>query len=251
MKLANKNDITFGTNIKNSKIPDVLRNKFKVGIDYIDGAIGGEGFTPSCVTLFTGEPGSGKTTMLLGLADAVTKKGGVALFNTAEESLYQTAMTYERLKLRNGFATGNTPDVGLILEKSREMMEDPANKGKQFFLIVDSLQCLFDPKYGSNYQGGSASAVRCLEEITNFCKETNAIAIVINQVNKSGTMAGSNKLKHMVDSMMHLSVERKDPDLAGCRVLQTVKNRFCGCGHVFFRQRNKRGFRTVAKVSAA
>ncbi len=251
MKLANKNDITFGTNIKNIKIPDVLRNKFKVGIDYIDGAIGGEGFTPSCVTLFTGEPGSGKTTMLLGLADAVTKKGGVALFNTAEESLYQTAMTYERLKLRNGFATGNTPDVGLILEKSREMMEDPANKGKQFFLIVDSLQCLFDPKYGSNYQGGSASAVRCLEEITNFCKETNAIAIVINQVNKSGTMAGSNKLKHMVDSMMHLSVERKDPDLAGCRVLQTVKNRFGGCGHVYFMQLNKRGFRTVAKVSAA
>ncbi len=251
MKLANKNDITFGTNIKNIKIPDVLRNKFKVGIDYIDGAIGGAGFTPSCVTLFTGEPGSGKTTMLLGLADAVTKKGGVALVNTAEESLYQTAMTYERLKLRNGFATGNTPDVGLILEKSREMMEDPANKGKQFFLIVDSLQCLFDPKYGSNYQGGSASAVRCLEEITNFCKETNAIAIVINQVNKSGTMAGSNKLKHMVDSMMHLSVERKDPDLAGCRVLQTVKNRFGGCGHVYFMQLNKRGFRTVAKVSAA
>ena len=249
MKLANKNDIVFGTNIKNIKIPDALRNKFKVGIDYIDGAIGGEGFTPSCVTLFTGEPGSGKTTMLLGLADAVTKQGGVALFNTAEESLYQTAMTYERLKLRNGFATGNTPDVGLILEKSREMME--ANPDKQFFLIVDSLQCLFDPKYGSNYQGGSASAVRCLEEITNFCKETNAIAIVINQVNKSGTMAGSNKLKHMVDSMMHLSVERKDPDLAGCRVLQTVKNRFGGCGHVYFMQLNKRGFRTVAKVSAA
>ena len=64
-------------------------------------------------------------------------------------------------------------------------------------------------------------------------------------------MAGSNKLKHMGDSMMHLSVERKDPDLAGCRVLQTIKNRFGGCGHVYFMQLNKRGFRTVAKVSAA
>ncbi len=248
MKLSNNTDIAFGTNITDIKIPEILRKKFKVGIDYVDGAIGGEGFTPSCVTLFTGEPGSGKTTLLLGLADAVTKKGGVALFNTAEESLYQTAMTYERLRLKNGFATGNTPDVGLILEKSREMMA--ANPGKQFFLIVDSLQCLFDPKYGANYQGGSASAVRCLEAITDFCKETNAIAIVINQVNKSGTMAGSNKLKHMVDSMMHLSVEKKDPDLMGCRVLQTVKNRFGGCGHVFFMHLGKRGFRTVAKVSA-
>ena len=64
------------------------------------------------------------------------------------------------------------------------------------------------------------------------------------------SMAGSNKLKHMVDSMMHLSVEKKDPDLMGCRVLQTVKNRFGGCGHVFFMHLGKRGFRTVAKVSA-
>ena len=248
MKLTKNNDIVFGTNILDIKIPDILRKKFKVGIDYIDGAMGGEGFTPSCVTLFTGEPGAGKSSMALILANAITGKGGIALFNTAEESLFQTAMTAERLRLKKGFPCGNTPDVGLIIEKAREMQA--ANPDKQFFLIVDSLQCLFDPKYGSNYTGGSASAVRCLEEITDFCKETNAIAIVINQVNKSGTMAGSNKLKHMVDSMMHLSVERKDPDLAGCRVLQTIKNRFGGCGHVYFMQLNKRGFRTVAKVSA-
>ena len=248
MKLTKNNDIVFGTNILDIKIPDILRKKFKVGIDYIDGAMGGEGFTPSCVTLFTGEPGAGKSSMALILANAITGKGGIALFNTAEESLFQTAMTAERLRLKKGFPCGNTPDVGLIIEKAREMQA--ANPDKQFFLIVDSLQCLFDPKYGANYTGGSASAVRCLEEITNFCKETNAIAIVINQVNKSGTMAGSNKLKHMVDSMMHLSVERKDPDLAGCRVLQTIKNRFGGCGHVYFMQLNKRGFRTVAKVSA-
>ena len=248
MKLTKNNDIVFGTNILDIKIPDILRKKFKTGIDYIDGAMGGEGFTPSCVTLFTGEPGAGKSSMALILANAITGKGGIALFNTAEESLFQPAMTAERLRLKKGFPCGNTQDVGLIIEKAREMQA--ANPDKQFFLIVDSLQCLFDPKYGANYTGGSASAVRCLEEITDFCKETNAIAIVINQVNKSGTMAGSNKLKHMVDSMMHLSVERKDPDLAGCRVLQTIKNRFGGCGHVYFMQLNKRGFRTVAKVSA-
>ena len=86
MKLANKTEIEFGTNILDIKIPDILRNKFKVGIDYVDGAIGGEGFTPSCVTLFTGEPGSGKTTLLLGLADAVTKKV-VSLCSTQLKSL--------------------------------------------------------------------------------------------------------------------------------------------------------------------
>ena len=246
MNLKNITDIEFGTNILDIKIPEILRKKFKTGIDYVDGPMGGEGFTPSCVTLFTGEPGAGKTTLLLGLADAVTRKKGVALFNTAEESLYQTAMTAERLKLRHGFHTGNTPDVGLILEKSREIME--ANPNKQFFLIVDSLQCLFDPKYGAGYQGGSASAVRCLEAITDFCKETNAIAVVINQVNKSGKMAGSNKLKHMIDAHMHLSVEEKDEDFKGCRILETQKNRFGGCGHMFYLALRKTGFKEVARI---
>ena len=84
MKLANKTEIEFGTNILDIKIPDILRNKFKVGIDYVDGAIGGEGFTPSCVTLFTGEPGSGKTTLLLGLR---SPKKVVSLCSTQLKSL--------------------------------------------------------------------------------------------------------------------------------------------------------------------
>ena len=64
-------------------------------------------------------------------------------------------------------------------------------------------------------------------------------------------MAGSNVLKHMVDSMMTLSVEEKDPDLRGCRVLQMVKNRFGGAGGTFFLELGKRGFKEVARVSAA
>jgi predicted ATP-dependent serine protease len=55
----------------------------------------------------------------------------------------------------------------------------------------------------------------------------------------------------MVDAMMELSVEEKDADLRGCRVLQTTKNRFGGCGHTFFLALNKRGFKEVARVSAA
>jgi DNA repair protein RadA/Sms len=246
LKSATAHDIAFGIDILDIEVPKVLREKFKTGVDYIDGAMGGEGFTPSCVTLFTGEPGAGKTTMMLNLADSITKAGGIALFNTAEESLFQTKMTAERLRLKNGFLCGNTDDVNELLEKARVLMA--ASPKKRFFLMVDSLQCLDDGKYSSGVRT-SGTAVRCLAMITDFCKETNAIGIVINQVNKEGKMAGSNKLKHMVDSMMHLSVERKDEDLKGCRVLQTVKNRFGGCGHVFFMNLGKRGFRTVAKVS--
>ena len=166
-----------------------------------------------------------------------------------DRSLYQTAMTAKRLRLRNGFITGNTDNVTELLEGAEAIMNKRGNKNKQFVMIIDSLQCLDDGKYSSGVRT-SGTAIRCLQLITDFCKETNAVGIVINQVNKEGKMAGSNKLKHMVDSMMHLAVEKKDEELRGCRVLQTVKNRFGGCGHVFFLSLGKRGFRTVAKVSA-
>lgn len=248
MNLKNITEIAFGTNILDITIPEHLKRKFATGLNYFDGALGGEGMTPSCVTLFTGTPGAGKTTMMLTMADSITKQGGICLFNTAEESLYQTAMTAQRLRLKNGFITGNTDDVSKLIEGAQAAME--ANPGKQFVMIVDSLQCLDDGKYSSGVKT-SGTAIRCLEMITNFCKETGACAVVINQVNKQGKMAGSNKLKHMVDAHMHLSVEQKEQDLLGCRVLETQKNRFGGCGHIFFLHMSKRGFKTVAKVSAS
>jgi len=248
MNLKNISEIAFGTNILDITIPEHLTRKFATGLNYFDGALGGEGMTPSCVTLFTGTPGAGKTTMMLTMADSITKQGGICLFNTAEESLYQTAMTAKRLRLKNGFITGNTDDVSELIEGARTAMD--ANPGKQFVMIVDSLQCLDDGKYSSGVKT-SGTAIRCLEMITDFCKETGACAVVINQVNKQGKMAGSNKLKHMVDAHMHLSVEKKEQDLLGCRVLETQKNRFGGCGHIFFLHMGKRGFKTVAKVSAA
>jgi predicted ATP-dependent serine protease len=187
--------------------------------------------------------------MMLTLADKITKNGGVCLFNTAEESLYQTAMTTQRLRLRAGFSTGGTDDVNKLLDGAKKIMNKRGNKKKQFVMIIDSLQCLDDGKYSSGVKT-SGTAIRCLQLITDFCKEYGACAIVINQVNKQGKMAGSNKLRHMVDSHMHLSVEKKEQDLLGCRVLETQKNRFGGCGHIFFLNLGKAGFKLVAKVSA-
>ena len=140
MNLKNITDIAFGTNILDIEVPEVLKRKFKTGVGYVDGAIGGEGFTPSAVTLFTGEPGAGKTTMMLKLADCMTKKDAVVLFNTAEESLYQTAMTAKRLRLRNGFQAGNSNDVNEIIENATKMAAAAKKANKQFVLIVDSLQ---------------------------------------------------------------------------------------------------------------
>ena len=246
MKLKKVTDnIIFGTNILDIEVPEHLKKKFKSGLGYVDGAMGGEGFTPSAVTLFTGTPGAGKTTLMLTLADAATKKGATVLFNTAEESLYQTAMTAKRLRLKHGFRAGNSGLVTEILDNARKMMK--ASKNDQFVLIIDSLQCLDDGMYKSG-KITSNTAIRCLEQITDFCKETGAIGLVINQVNKSGKMAGSNKLKHMIDAHMHLSVEEKDEDFKGCRILETQKNRFGGCGHMFYLALRKTGFREVARI---
>jgi len=246
MKLNVSTDITFGTNILDIAVPDALRRRVATGVKFFDDALGGRGLTPSAVTLFTGTPGSGKTTMMLTLANSLTRKGAMVLFNTAEESLYQVRMTTERLKLRSGFIAGQESNVPRLLANCDTLRAE--NPDKDFVLIVDSLQCLDDGKFNSG-RITTATAERALQLITDYCKEHMCTAIIIGQVNKSGQMAGSNKLKHMVDAKISLDVERKDQDLFGCRVLTTEKNRFGGAGHIFYLNLRENGFQEVARVS--
>ena len=247
MKLNTSIDgIAVGTNILDIEVPEALRKRHPSGLKFGDDALGGKGFSPSAVGTFTGTPGAGKTTMMLELSNALTHSGANVLFNTAEESLYQLKMTVERLRLRSGFSAGQETMVPKLLKNCDELRA--RNPNKPFFLIVDSLQCLNDGKYG-DHQTNSKTAQRSLSMITDYCKENFCNAIVIGQVNKSGQMAGANVLKHMVDFMVTLDVERKNEDLVGCRVLQTEKNRFGGAGHTFFLTLRENGFQEVARVS--
>lgn len=239
-------EVPVGTNILDVQVPTQLRKKVKSGLVYFDDALGGKGFTPSAVTLFTGTPGAGKTTMMLELANSLTGHGSNVLFNTAEESLFQLKMTVERLRLKHGFAAGQESNVPKLLENCDALRAK--NPKKPFFLIVDSLQTLNDGKYG-DHSTNSKTAERSLLQITDYCKEHFCNAIVIGQVTKSGQMAGANVLKHMVDAMVTLDVERKDQDLMGCRVLQTEKNRFGGAGHIFFLALQEKGFQEVSRIS--
>ena len=245
MKINVKNsDIDFGTNILSVKVPNKLRERYPCGVPFIDDAFGGEGFTPSTVTLFTGEPGAGKTTMMLTLANALTSQGYVCLFNTAEESLYQIKLTCERLEMTSGFIAGQETNVHRLLKNVDSLRAK--NPGKQVFLIVDSLQTL----ELSSDNDKNSSAVGALQYLTEYAKKNYINIICIGQVNKSGSMAGSQKLKHMVDSMLHLYVEKKDQDFLGFRVLETLKNRFGGAGWTFFLDLKKDGFHEVARLGA-
>ena len=247
MKIKTKvEEIPIGTNILEIEVPDALRKRVKSGLVFFDDALGGQGFTPSMVTLFTGTPGAGKTTMMLELANSLTGHGANVLFNTAEESLYQLKMTVERLRLRHGFAAGQETMVPQLLDNCDKLREK--NPKKPFFLIVDSLQTLNDGKYGE-HNTNTKTAERSLLAITDYCKEHFCNAIIIGQVTKNGQMAGANVLKHMVDALITLDVERKDADLMGCRVLMTEKNRFGGAGHIFFLSLRDVGFTEVSRVS--
>jgi DNA repair protein RadA/Sms len=246
MKLNVKRDgIVFGTNILDLRVPSKLRERYPCGVNYLDAAFGGEGFTPSTISLFTGEPGAGKTTLMLTLANALTSQGYTCLFNTAEESLYQVKLTCERLELSSGFIAGQESYVPKLIKNCDTLRKKFPEK--PFFLIVDSLQTLNDGKYGEDHTN-SQSAVRSLQALTDYAKEHYINVICIGQVNKSGNMAGSQKLKHMVDAMLHLSIERKDEDFKGLRVLETIKNRFGGAGWTFFLDLKKEGFNEVARV---
>ena len=239
-------EIPFGTSIQDIEVPDVLKKRVSTGLGYFDCVLGGEGFTPSMVTLFTGTPGAGKTTMMLTLANALQGHGAQVVFNTAEESLYQVKMTSNRLRLRHPFCVGGETSVPALLKGCDKVRE--SNPDRPFFLIVDSLQCMNDAHFKSG-RITTATAERALGLLTTYAKEHAVNVIVIGQVTKDGKMAGSNKLKHMVDSHIHLSVETKDDDLRGCRVLETQKNRFGGAGHVIFLRLRRSGFSEVARIS--
>jgi len=239
------NTATDVVNIFDIEVPEKLKKKVKTGVDYFDKALGGEGFTPSMVTLFTGTPGAGKTTMMLELSDSLTKQGNTVLFNTAEESLHQLKMTVERLRLRNGFNVGQETNVIKLLENCKNEMDK--NPDKHFFFIIDSLQCLTLGERTSKHT--STSTQVCLQKITDFCKEYYCNAIVIGQVTKSGGMAGRNVLKHMVDAMIQLSVEDKDEDLLGCRILRVTKNRFGGAGYINILSLEEKGFSWLQSIS--
>ena len=246
MKLNVKiEDIAFGTSIQDIKVPDLLKKRVPSGLGYFDYALGGKGFTPSLCGLFTGTPGAGKTTMMMTLANSLQGHGAQVVFNTAEESLYQVKMTADRLKLRHGFALGGESNVPALLKGCDAVRE--ATPDKPFFLIVDSLQCMNDGHFNSG-RITTATAERSMALLTSYAKETGCNVLVIGQVNKDGKMAGSNKLKHMVDMHIHLSVEEKDEDLMGCRILSTRKNRFGGAGHVVFLKLKKTGLTEIARV---
>ena len=237
-----------GTNILDIEVPPALRNRKKVGIEWFDDAIGGEGMVPSSVMMLTGTPGAGKTTLLLQLANAITGAGHICLYNTGEESLFQVKMVAERLALRNGFIVGQDTLVEDLLTHADTIAK--ANKGKQLFILQDSLQTLDDGKWanGSN----SMTSVRCTEMLTDWAKSNYGIVAFIGQVTKSGDFAGKQTILHAVDVRGQLYIdEEKRSETYGERIFEVTKNRFGTSGKSFILGMNRNGLYEKGSIEAA
>jgi len=214
-----------GTNILDIEVPKQLRDRKKVGITWFDDALGGDGLVPSSVMMLTGTPGAGKTTMLLQLANAITKAGHVCLYNTGEESLHQVKMVAERLNLREGFYVGQDTVVTELLAHADSLRK--ANPNKQVFILQDSLQTLNDGKWGE--ATNSVTPMRCAEMLTDWAKATYGIVIFIGQVNKDGEFQGKNGILHAVDVRGSIYIDqKKNSETYGERIFEVTKNRF-GC----------------------
>jgi len=227
-----------GTNINELTVPAALRDRKKVGISWFDDAIGGEGMVPSSVMMLTGTPGAGKTTMLLQLADAITKAGHVCLYNTGEESLYQVKMVTERLGLKAGFNVGQDTVVTDLLSHADWLRK--GNPGKQVFILQDSLQTLDDGKYGG--ATNSMTPVRATEMLTDWAKSNYGIVCFIGQVTKGGDFAGKQTILHAVDVRGQLYIdEEKKSETYGERIFEVTKNRFGCSGRSYVLGLNRQG----------
>ena len=187
------------------------QKRVRTGFKEFDRTLGG-GIVPGSLVLIGGEPGIGKSTLLLQIAiNLSTKK---VLYASGEESPDQIRMRAERIGI-------NTENCYLLSETSLENLLNQASQMKPDLLIVDSIQTLYTDQLDAAI--GSVSQVReCAGRLMKFAKQTNVPVFLIGHVNKDGAIAGPKVLEHMVDTVLQFEGDRH----LAYRILRTSKNRF-------------------------
>ena len=185
------------------------RARVESGIGEFDRVLGG-GLVPGASVLVGGEPGIGKSTLLLQLAHAYTVRGVQVLVATAEESVEQVAMRAERLGC-SGVVVAAEADVDRII----------AHGAGVGVLIVDSIQTVATPD-GTGVPGGVNQVRESGQRLVRFGKESGAAVVLVGHVTKDGSLAGPKQLEHLVDVVLSLEGE----GALGLRVLRSAKNRF-------------------------
>src|SRR5262245_35718697 len=206
------------------------------GLEELDRVLGG-GLVLGSVTLLGGDPGIGKSTMLLQAGDALSR-ATPTLYVTGEESLRQVSLRARRLGL-----TGDT--LQLLAETSVDTIIEHARDGGAQVLVIDSIQTMFATDVESS--PGSAAQVReSAAALVRFAKSTGISVLIIGHVTKEGVIAGPRILEHMVDTVLYFESD------AGSRfrLVRAVKNRFGAANEVGVFAMTEQGLKEVKNPSA-
>ena len=205
------NNLTYAHAIPLADVTTTASGRVSSGIGELDRVLGG-GIVPGSVTLLGGDPGIGKSTLLMQTAAELTTQGTV-LYVTGEESASQLKLRAERL--------GVGGDMLILAENDLSAIESEVDRVKPAYVMIDSIQTMYSADCsGSN---GSISQIReATSLITRMAKRTGAATFIVGHVTKDGAIAGPRILEHMVDTVLYFEGDRQD----SFRLLRSVKNRF-------------------------
>ncbi len=206
------------------------------GIKEFDRVLGG-GVVPGSVILVGGDPGIGKSTLLLQAFSGLSQKAGKLLYVSGEESPQQIKMRADRLAVDSG-------DIILLPETSLEGILDSAAKIVPHAMVVDSIQTVYTQELLS--APGSVGQVReCAAKLMLFAKRSQIPVFIVGHVTKEGTIAGPRVLEHIVDTVLYFEGDRGH----SYRILRTIKNRFGSTNEIGIFEMSDAGLREVDNPS--
>jgi DNA repair protein RadA/Sms len=218
-------------------IPEISGERILTGIEELDRVMGG-GILKGSVNLVGGEPGIGKSTLMLQLSSKLAELGETILYATGEESPGQVAGRARRIgNVSGGVSVMATTDLDVVLNAiEREGCS---------LLVVDSIQTLYSSQLSSS--PGSVSQVRhCTSEIIRTCKVRGVTSFIVGHVTKSGSLAGPKVLEHLVDAVIYFEGDGNRV----YRLLRASKNRFGSTNELGVFEMTSVGLKSVAEVSA-
>ncbi len=211
--------------------------RIKTGISELDRVTGG-GFVRGSAVLVGGDPGIGKSTVLMQAAAALSKQGHRVIYVSGEEAVGQVRLRAQRLGAADS-------DVLLAAETNVEDILATLSEGKRPDLaIIDSIQTLWSDSADS--APGTVTQVRNgVQAMVRFAKQTGAAIVLVGHVTKDGQIAGPRVVEHMVDAVLYFEGDRGHH----YRILRTVKNRFGPTDEIGVFEMSDRGLREVANPS--
>lgn len=195
----------------------------------------GGGIVAGSVTLISGEPGIGKSTLFL--QDSLAMTNTTTLYISGEESLQQIKQRANRIGLHN-------PNFYLLNETETQVIFNEIKKIKPQLVIIDSIQTL-ESAYIESAPGSVSQVRECTAEIVRFAKKTGTPVFIIGHITKEGTIAGPKVLEHMVDTVVQFEGDKH----YAYRILRTIKNRFGSAQELGIYEMNENGLRQVSNPS--